>query len=131
METHKEIKVSGSISQMYGSMFKFNLLDAIFLLTFMLAGAVLDGWLGAAIGILVYFLLYLTMFAIFIPFGSIIVYFLGDYYLHSLHSFLYTNNHLVTYGFLFLIPFYILWIMMMVMGAFATIIELGILFDVA
>ena len=131
METHKEIKVSGSISQMYSSMFKFNLLDAIFLLTFMLAGAVLDGWLGAAIGILVYFLLYLTMFAIFIPFGSVIVYFLGDYYLHSLHSFLYTNNHLVTYGFLFLIPYYILWIMMMVMGAFATIIELGILFDVA
>ena len=95
METKETVSYSASLDRTYRNMFTFSPVDASILLLFMLSGAVLHGFFGAIIGTLIYILLYITAFVIFIPFGVILFYFLGMYYLNYLHTFLYLNNHLL------------------------------------
>jgi hypothetical protein len=131
METKETVSYSISLNKLYHAMFSFSPVDALLLLFFMLSGAVLHGAFGAIVGTLIYILLYITTFVIFIPFGAVLFYFLGMYYLNSLHTFLYLNNYLLPYAFIFLIGYYIVFILTIFVGAVATIAELGIIFDMA
>ena len=106
---------------------KFGMFDVFLAVTFASFGYLFNGMVGVAVALFVFFLLYITEFILFVPFGFIIYLIFSFFYLDYAKTYILTGSAYPQLHFIFFITYYIVVIFNVIEGILINIGELATL----
>lgn len=106
---------------------KFSTFDVFLAVTFAAFGYLFNGMIGVAVALFVYFLLYITEFILFVPFGFFIYLAFAFLYLDYAKTYILTGSAYPQLHFIFFVTYYIIVIFNVIEGIIINIGELAAL----